>query len=370
VLSSVSAADEQSLKNASTDIPPYIRRQYLALPPSVTQRTRDLAKQITANSKTNYEKAQAIEAYLRTHIKYNAEVEPVPTGWDGVDYVLFERPEGYCNYYASAMAVMARAVGIPARVASGYAVSSPQDDGLYHISENNAHSWPELYMGELGWVEFEPTAAQPEISRPVPASVDDPTKKLLELNQDDEAARGQEQRLQDAQPPKDLVSAALSAPSLSGAGGVATGGMILLGLAVAGTLALVQYRWDRRLRGLKPGAQATAEMYRFVKYTGLPDTSQATADERAAQLATLMPDADATIARVNDAYVHERYGGHELDPERAAQLRAAGVTVQKRMWHTVYMRYFGNRLHAARMWFESIPQRIRDLRPRTMRKLD
>ena len=84
-----------------------------------------------------------------------------------MDYVLFERPEGYCNYYASAMAVLARSVGIPARVASGYAVGSPSDDGLYHINEANAHSWPEIYLGELGWVEFEPTSARPEIVRPV-----------------------------------------------------------------------------------------------------------------------------------------------------------------------------------------------------------
>src|SRR4029078_7077610 len=121
-----------------------------------------------ANSKTTYDKARAIETYLREHITYNDSVQAVPAGLDGVDYFLFERPEGYCNYYASAMAVLARSIGIPARIASGYAVGSASDDGFYHISEANAHFLPELYMGELGWVEFEPTASQPEISRPVP----------------------------------------------------------------------------------------------------------------------------------------------------------------------------------------------------------
>ncbi|MCI0478642.1 MAG: transglutaminase domain-containing protein, partial [Anaerolineales bacterium] len=190
VTSSVSVADETSLRKASMQIPFYIRRTYLDVPATAPQRVRELALQVTAGAKNNYDKARAIEKYLREHIVYNAEVDAIPPGADGVDYVLFVRPEGYCNYYASAMALLARVVGIPSRVASGYAMGEVSDDGLYHINEGNAHSWPELYFSELGWVEFEPTSARPEIQRPLPKPEDDPNKDLFDLNEDEMGPRG------------------------------------------------------------------------------------------------------------------------------------------------------------------------------------
>ncbi|TAH51043.1 MAG: hypothetical protein EYC68_12505 [Chloroflexota bacterium] len=360
VVSSVSAADEKSLRAASTQIPAFIRNHYLDLPASVPARVKNLAMEITADAPTNYDKARAIEKYLREHIKYNADVDSVPEGHDGVDYVLFERPEGYCNYYASAMAVMARAVGIPARVASGYAVGSPSDDGRYHINEANAHSWPELYFGELGWIEFEPTTAQTEITRPVQQDPADRSRELQEMNQDDEPSAGfGERRAQELDQERQRNASASFFNNLA-TNPLALGTLALFGLVVlgAGTISLVQWRWRKQLKTLKPGAQAAAEMYRFTRFTGMPERADATPDERAAQLSNLMPDARESIADVNRAYVSERYGAQELSPEERAAALASGVAVQKQMWRVTYDRIIGTRLRNAQKMMQDLPQQI------------
>jgi hypothetical protein len=83
-----------------------------------------------------------------------------------VDYFLFDLQEGYCDYYASAMVVMARAVGVPARLASGYAQGTYDPAaGRWVITELNGHSWVEVYFEEIGWVEFEPTAGLAALER-------------------------------------------------------------------------------------------------------------------------------------------------------------------------------------------------------------
>jgi hypothetical protein len=84
-----------------------------------------------------------------------------------VDYFLFDLKTGYCDYYATAMAVLARASGIPSRLSIGYASGNYYPElAIYRVSEANAHSWPELYFPGIGWVEFEPTASLPQIERP------------------------------------------------------------------------------------------------------------------------------------------------------------------------------------------------------------
>ncbi len=256
------------------------------------------------------------------------------------------------------MAVMARIVGIPARVASGYADGAPGDDGLYHINEGNAHSWPESYFGDLGWIEFEPTSARPEISRPSPSSDQDASNKLLKLNPDDPTTRGfGDKRLQDAEN-QAKAAPRFTIPALTGSTGVFTIAFLLMGLAIVGTLSVIQIRWQRQLKTLKPGAQAAAEMYRFAKYAGMDEQAEATPDERAQQLAALLPNANASITNINTYYVHERYGARDLPPEESANLRASGIAVQKQMWRPVYMRYMGNRIQAWRTHILSIPQRF------------
>lgn len=166
VVSQFSTADAESLRNASVDYPAYIREQYLTIPDGISQRTFDLATRLTAPHNTPYDKAIAIQGYLRGNITYNDQVPAPPPGAEPIDYVLFVSRQGYCNYYASAMAIMLRSQGIPARLARGYAAGEYiEDAGAYRVRARDAHTWVEAYFSQYGWIVFEPTAAQPVVAR-------------------------------------------------------------------------------------------------------------------------------------------------------------------------------------------------------------
>jgi transglutaminase-like putative cysteine protease len=154
------------LRSAPLEYSDEIRERYLQLPSSVPRRVRQLAREITKDQTTAYDKAKAIEGYLRTTYSYDLDVPVPPEDRDVADYFLFDLKKGYCDYYATAMVVLARASGLPARFVSGYAAGSYDfASAQYIVRELNAHSWPEVYFPTIGWIEFEPTAAQPVIER-------------------------------------------------------------------------------------------------------------------------------------------------------------------------------------------------------------
>jgi transglutaminase-like putative cysteine protease len=161
----LAAAGSQDLRQASNLYPPAIAQRYLQLPDSLPMRVRQLALRLTQAQPTNYDKALAIESYLRRYT-YNLALPDPPYDRDLSDYFLFELQQGYCDYYATAMVVLARAAGIPARLVTGYATGAfdPQQS-QYRVVEADAHSWPELYFPGFGWIEFEPTAGLSAIQR-------------------------------------------------------------------------------------------------------------------------------------------------------------------------------------------------------------
>jgi len=114
---------------------------------------------------TPYARAMALEIYLRS-FPYDLQVAGPPEGRDVVDYFLFDLQRGYCDYFASAMVVMARSVGIPARLVVGYAMGryDPQREA-YVVTEKNGHAWPELYFLGYGWIPFEPTSGLSVLER-------------------------------------------------------------------------------------------------------------------------------------------------------------------------------------------------------------
>jgi len=140
--------------------PDEVREHYLQLPETVPQRVIDLAWEVVTAGETVYERARLLERYLRGY-PYSLEVERPPEDQDVADYFLFQVREGYCDYYATTFVVMARAVGIPARLASGYTGGQYSfSSGAYLVRQRNAHSWPEVYFPGWGWIGFEPTAAR------------------------------------------------------------------------------------------------------------------------------------------------------------------------------------------------------------------
>ncbi|MCL2708341.1 MAG: transglutaminase-like domain-containing protein, partial [Defluviitaleaceae bacterium] len=104
-----------------------------------------------------YARVLAIEEYL-SRIPYTLTPPVVPEGADFVDYFLFEEPEGYCVYFASAMAVLLRSVGIPARYREGYLLPPERVNERYEVSNEHAHAWAEAYLEGYGWLNVEATA--------------------------------------------------------------------------------------------------------------------------------------------------------------------------------------------------------------------
>jgi len=158
---------EEELRASGSDYPEWVRARYLTLPDTVPARVFALARDLTATEPSPYDRALAIESYLRD-FTYTLDLPPPPINRDVVDYFLFDLQMGYCDYYATSMVVLARAAGLPARIVIGYSSESyDQDYKVYIVTEAQAHSWVEIYFPEYGWIEFEPTAGRPTRERQI-----------------------------------------------------------------------------------------------------------------------------------------------------------------------------------------------------------
>jgi len=131
---------------------------YTKLPENLPERVFELVTELTSNADTVYGKVKSIESYLKRNYSYTLTPGYPPVEQDFVDYFLFESKQGYCSYYASAMCVMTRAAGIPARYVEGFVLPETADNyGYYHVTNQNAHAWVEVYLEGIGWASFEPT---------------------------------------------------------------------------------------------------------------------------------------------------------------------------------------------------------------------
>jgi transglutaminase-like putative cysteine protease len=153
------------LRTAGVVYPPYLDPGYLRLPASLDPRIRQLAKQITVPAGNNYDKAQAIETYLRNHFRYTLQLSRTKPRDPLADF-LFERKQGHCEYFASSMAVMLRTLGIPARLVNGFRTGEFNDlTSQYVVRASNAHSWVEAFFPGYGWIAFDPTPGESMLVR-------------------------------------------------------------------------------------------------------------------------------------------------------------------------------------------------------------
>jgi len=309
IVSALSNADEDSLRSINTNYayPSWFTNDYLQLPDRIPRRVQDLARALTQGQATQYDKALAIEKYLRTKIKYNESVAAPPSGRDAVDYMLFDRLEGYCNYYASAMAVLARMAGIPARVASGYSLTD-STNGVYHVLEKDSHAWTELYFPNYGWIEFEPTASKPDIERPRKA--DSQQNDADNANALDEAER---RRQLNADLPDDELN------QFSGSGSIFPAfwsDPLNVAESVFGAAVLFAFVWGviawrknrNQMLDLTPAARVYEEMLTRSRWLAVRDQNAATPLERAQSLAEKIPTASAETERIAAYYTREKFG--------------------------------------------------------------
>lgn len=346
-VSSLSRATVEDLQEAGTDYPAWVTEKFLDLPSDLAPQVGELARQVTAGAATPYDQAVAIEQYLRG-FTYNDQIAAPPPGVNGVNYFLFDVQEGYCDYYASSFAMMARTLGIPARVSAGYSQGEYLPEAnVYRVREYNGHSWPELFFPGYGWIEFEPTAAELEIVRErrpdsQPQSTPDPFSDILE-----EDVLGPEQQTDagGAAPPASAPDQPVTADSSQRLG-------LWIGLAALAALLLAVLVWRRR----QPAARRTVErtlldplfttklygrLLQWAQWLRLPLLASQTPNEQAAALVAAIPEGQAAIQSITDLYVEDLYSPHGPDQRKSELALVAWSSLQpllRRTWLQIRLR--------------------------------
>lgn len=151
--------------------------QYLTLPSHIQQEVYDIAAKAVDENATPYEKALQLQSYLQKNYPFSLDVETPPENVDFTAYFLLGEKKGYCTYFATAMTVLCRINGIPARYVTGY-LAQPGDDGIAHVTGMDAHAWTEIYLKGFGWLPVDATgfADTPEQQNsPSPSTPPTPT---------------------------------------------------------------------------------------------------------------------------------------------------------------------------------------------------
>lgn len=141
-----------------------IRKVYLELPAHLEQPLMELTAKITEAAETPFEKARAIQNYLKRNFRYSLDVGEHPENIDFVTSFLLDTKKGYCTYFASAMTVLCRIAGLPARYVEGY-LAVPNEYGEAIVTGLDAHAWTEIYFKGFGWLTFDATPAGRESAR-------------------------------------------------------------------------------------------------------------------------------------------------------------------------------------------------------------
>jgi len=333
VTSWISVASPQELNEAASAYPGWVLDRYLQLPAGLPDRVRRLAQQVTRNAITPFEKATALESYLQKNFTYNLEIAAPPPSADGVDHFLFSSKVGYSDYYASAMAVMSRAIGLPARLVVGFAPGRfDSASELFVVRDADSHAWVEVYFPGYGWIEFEPTPGKGEIPRglPLPAEED-----FLSNPADDPFAQGSELPFEvDAnQPPEQAAEPPASsdwAPYAWGAGVVAT-------LLVV--IALGFWVWYvRTFVRIHSPALAYDRMARLAAFVRVGPQEHQTPQEYARALGSQFPTLRDDIRAVATLYSTDRYSGRASSTEETSRVLTAWRRVRSGLVRRLYRR--------------------------------
>lgn len=155
-LRQVSAGDFQELIE-NPDHGRYVRSHYLQIPPSLNKQINALAEEITRNAPGPYDKLVALENFLETQYAYSLDLGP-SVDEDPLVNFLFVTRSGHCEYFATAMTIMARMLGVPSRLAKGFQRGEWNEaGGFYEVRQRDAHAWVEAFFPGYGWISFDPS---------------------------------------------------------------------------------------------------------------------------------------------------------------------------------------------------------------------
>jgi transglutaminase-like putative cysteine protease len=334
VMGSVADVSADDLRAVWNVYPGWPGKRYFQLPEELPQRVRELANELTAGSDNPYDKAKAIEAYLRL-IPVDYQMRDIPPARDAVDYFLFEAQEGYFDYHASAMVVLLRAAGVPARLAVGYLLDPSAFDSRaqqYNIREAHAYAWPEVYFSRIGWVPFNPSPDRPAIVRPGELS-------------GGAGWWGIDSFLREFPPSREGTAAVPSegAPQTSAAAGQEGSYFFVLwlvgGLAVAAGAILLGSRlaWERGLAGLPNCQRVWEQTLRLATWARLGPRPDQTPREYAHHLETRLAGLEG-LDLLAEVYGRSRFGGKPLPEDEAAQLRPIWRRVRNRLLTRILVR--------------------------------
>ena len=150
---------------------PVLRERYTQLPDDVPQRVLDLAASVTSGAPTTYDKLRALEQWMGDNTSYTLDIPRLPPGADAVDQYLFVDKQGFCEQIGSALVVMLRSLGVPARLAVGFTPGERNPfTGLWEVRARDAHAWAEVWFPGIGWQAFDPTAHVPFAGDPFSSS--------------------------------------------------------------------------------------------------------------------------------------------------------------------------------------------------------
>jgi transglutaminase-like putative cysteine protease len=347
---SVTSLDVEPTIQQLEDAPSSSANPLARVPAGLSPIVAATAKKVVGKAKTDFDKAVALQNWFRDGTFSYSTTAPARAGYDGsglgIIVPFLKAKSGYCVHFATAMAVMARTLGIPSRVAVGFLPGTLTHEGaaktaVYQVSSSNLHAWPELYFAGIGWVRFEPTpgkgfepnfpsapgtsaGALPSdtdtaVATPAPTSTPVAAPKL--------PAQGettQHVALDSSQ--------SLPAPGFGALGIVAI--LLIMAAPAIIRIAIRRGRVDRIRQGIDPAGWAWQELRETARDLGLDARASSTPSELAAQLArflaTSSKSADTAVAlqRLLELVEEESYGvpayrynGEQMSDELTAVLR-------------------------------------------------
>ena len=326
---------ESSLRTAGQNYPQWVTEQYLELPASLPQRVVDQAMELTRDATNPYNKARAIEEYLRA-FSYGAPTSVPEFDDDRVDHFLFDSKTGHSDHFSSAMAVMLRAVGIPARLVTGFGPGVPDPERLsFTISEGDQHSWTEAHFPGLGWIEFEPSPIYPLRPRAVSelmgltaalvatlsgeSLADGTNPEDVEMGEGELDSGGGRLRGGDGLPLIPLIH--LASP-------LGMGGAVLAAFLALWTAGLWLV-WHRFFMALPRPELAYIRMYRMASLLAVGPTQGQTPLEFGNTLGPLLPEAREDVNFICDTFCRTLYRGEELSLREGFRIRLAWLRVRK-----------------------------------------
>ena len=343
----ISDATEAELEAAGTDYPEAVTALYLD-DSGATDRVRALAAEVTDGQANPYRQAQALARYLSSDRSFTYSTTPPERapGEDLVEFFLFDEQGriGYCQHYASAMVVMARSLGLPARVAVGFAPGEVGEDGTYLVREANAHAWAEIYFPDYGWQIFEATktidpgftraSGDPALNRRPSLVGIDP---LFELEPGADGLVSPISSLPSFQPVPGAIDPTLGEPLTAED---ARGGNALIILTIVGVLGLAAWmrvRYMRhRWRMMPAGDRAWQQLTLAAGRAGVGPRPSETIYEYAGWLEEQLPRQHEPIRTVADGKVWQAYSGRRLTATAGRRLEAAIARLRRPLlWLTV-----------------------------------